>query len=196
MAKWNVQNKPGLVYLVMNKVNRKRYIGVTSRLLSQRKSLLLHAAKRGSIDLPIYQDIRAIGKENFEFSILQEYPTFAEACQGEIDYIAFYKPEYNISAGGLGRTGSKISEENRIKLHILGIQNKEKFSQYAHLGPQSQAKRVLCIDDELEYESASAAARHYGSARSAIIEMCLGTKLGKWNTVRKSVNGRKFKYLE
>ncbi len=55
---------------------------------------------------------------------------------------------------------------------------------------QSRSRKVVCIDDGVEFLSASEAARHYSSAKSAVIEMCLG-KNG-----RKTVNGKRFKYTD
>lgn len=57
-------------------------------------------------------------------------------------------------------------------------------------GPMKNARKVLCIDDNIEFPSASAAARYYNLAKSAVIEMCLG------KNKRVSVGGLKFKYLE
>lgn len=57
-------------------------------------------------------------------------------------------------------------------------------------GPMKNAKPVICIDDGLQYPSASAAARHYNIPKSAIIELCLG------KNNRKTAGGLQFKYLE
>lgn len=57
-------------------------------------------------------------------------------------------------------------------------------------GPIKNAKPVVCLDDELQYLSASSAARHYNIPKSAIIELCLG------KNNRKTVGGLRFKYVE
>jgi len=57
-------------------------------------------------------------------------------------------------------------------------------------GPLKNSKKVICLEDGLEYTSASAAARHYNISKSAIIELCLG------KNNRKTVGGLKFKYVE
>ena len=77
-------------------------------------------------------------------------------------------------------------------MHLIGLQeeNKEKWQKYSHLGPKSFSRSVICLDDGIIYESASAAARAYDSCKSAIIELCLGKRF------RKTVNGRKFKYVD
>jgi hypothetical protein len=57
-------------------------------------------------------------------------------------------------------------------------------------GPIKNSKKVICLEDNLEYVSASAAARHYNISKSAIIELCLG------KNNRKTASGLKFKYVE
>ncbi len=71
------------------------------------------------------------------------------------------------------------------------INNKEIWaSKYAHLGPKSSSKKVICLDDNLIHESASAAGRYYNIIKSSIIELCLGKNF------RRTAGGLKFKYLE
>lgn len=67
-------------------------------------------------------------------------------------------------------------------------QSMENWRKYAHLGPMVNAKRVLCLDDGTVFESASAAARHYGACKSALIQLCNGDKR------RKTVKGLRFIY--
>ena len=64
-----------------------------------------------------------------------------------------------------------------------------RFSQYRHLGPKATARRVVCLDDGQEFESASDAGKFYGTARSAIIEVCLR------NPRRAQAGGRVFRYV-
>ncbi len=90
--------------------------------------------------------------------------------------------------GNKYRLGQHHSTETRKKMSESN--DGETFKKYAHLGPQASAKKVICLNDGRIFDSASAAAKNYGSAKSAIIELCLG-KRG-----RKTVNGRIFKYVE
>jgi hypothetical protein len=55
-------------------------------------------------------------------------------------------------------------------------------------GPMKNAKPVICLTDNNEFPSASAAASHYGVPKSAVIELCLG------KNYRKTVSGMKFAY--
>jgi hypothetical protein len=86
--------------------------------------------------------------------------------------------------------GRKRSDETKERLRQLGHERIDIFRQYSHLGPAASAKKVICLTDGKEFESASAAAAFYGVAKSALIELCLG-KHG-----RKSVGGKVFQYKE
>jgi len=74
------------------------------------------------------------------------------------------------------------------QLREFGYANKHIFAQYSHMGPRALARSVVCVSDGRIFDSASAAARYYGVARSALIELCLGQKN------RKSVGGLLFSY--
>ena len=82
-----------------------------------------------------------------------------------------------------------FTEERREALKKRGLKNVEVFKKYRSLGPKASSKKVICVDDGLEFESASAAARHYNAAKSSVIELCLGKNF------RKTVNGKVFKYV-
>lgn len=98
-----------------------------------------------------------------------------------------------IAAAGIGKQkhlGKRHSAATKALLAKLGTENIEIFNQYRKLGPASMSRRVICLDDGREFESASAAARHYGVAKSALIELCLG------KNYRQTVGKLKFKYIE
>jgi len=97
-----------------------------------------------------------------------------------------------ISATSKGRRvqlGRKRTSETKERLRELGIASIETFKKYSVMGPKSLSKRVVCLDDGLEFSSASSAARHYGIAKSAVIEVCLERKY------RHTAGGRKFSYV-
>jgi hypothetical protein len=107
-------------------------------------------------------------------------------------------PEHRakIAAALMGHPGSKAqtgrvrTDETKEKLRKAQFQPEiiAAWAERAKAGPAAMARRVLCLDDGKTYESASAAARAYGVAKSALIELCLGRKY------RRSVGGRRFKY--
>jgi len=100
------------------------------------------------------------------------------------------RKKIGVTSKGRKYHGVPISSDTIEKLKKNGLKNKDIFSEYAHLGPKASSKKVLCIDDNCVFESASSAARAYCVAKSAVIEICLGKKH------RKTIGGRSFKYLE
>jgi ribosomal protein S16 len=92
--------------------------------------------------------------------------------------------------GSKRRLGKTHSDKTKNVLSELGKKNIAKFKKFSCLGPKSVSKPVKCETDGKIFESASEAARHYGSSKSAIIELCLGKNF------RKTVNNRVFKYVE
>lgn len=92
--------------------------------------------------------------------------------------------------GNQRRLGSIHTDEVKEILRISGHKNIDIFRKYTALGPQAQSKRVVCISDGSMFPSASAAANNYGLAKSAVIELCNGSR------GRKTVGGMVFKYAE
>lgn len=106
------------VYVHINKINNKRYIGITGMTPKKRW-------KNGHGYVNNYYFFKAIKKygwDNFKHEILFEGLTEKEACEKEIELIAEYRsnePEYgyNISAGGEKTTlGLKLSESARKRM--------------------------------------------------------------------------------
>jgi len=206
-------NKPAVVYEARNIKSGKRYIGVTCLTLSKRKSMhLCYAAQKRDKGAFGYA-LRKYGGGAFEWSVLCAYESSADAVAEERRLIARLNPEYNSTAGGQSyhptifsedarrrmaaphwgnqyRRGKTHDIETRARLRAAGLRDKNKWLERSHLGPQSQARQVLCVSDGLAHESASSAARFYGVAKSALIELCLGKQY------RHSVGGRVFRYLE
>lgn len=194
-----------IVYMATNKINGKRYIGVTKFILRKRVTQHFYYAFQGKrYDSIFYKAIRKYHRDDFSWSILFSTSSYDVALKKEVFFIKKLNPEYNITLGGEGSAGRKMSDYCRKKLHApksketreklrkIGLrkESKKRWNKYAHLGPKASAKKVVCIDDGKIFESASSAARHYGSAKSALIELCLG------KNCRKTVNGRRFSYIK
>ena len=102
------------VYMHENKLNHKKYIGITSKDPEERW-------KRGTN----YRSCRAIrrafekyGWDGFEHKILFQGLTREEACEKEIQLISEYntrnpKYGYNICVGGGGTVGCVMTEDSR-----------------------------------------------------------------------------------
>lgn len=105
----------------INKINQKRYIGLTGKEPSERWG------KNGSgyryNKQPAFnRAIEKYGWDNFEHIILQEGLSKDDACTKEIEYIEEYRTQdpqfgYNIQPGGqLGNKGINFSDETKKKI--------------------------------------------------------------------------------
>lgn len=91
-----------LVYKITNKVNRKIYIGSTSKSLVERFKQHVNDAK--NIDYPLYLDIREYGQDSFEIQMIEECVNRSEMLSREIFWIKCLKSNtingnYNIKYG-------------------------------------------------------------------------------------------------
>ena len=199
-----------VVYQAINLINGKRYIGVTGRSLTRRMSDHFAAEKSGQ-QMRFCRAIRKYGRDMFRFSVLLECDP-EDLARHEIRLIALLKPDYNATTGGDGspghRSSKKVRDTNRRihtgNKHCLGRQHRPDtirrlksaytndrmalFKGFQALGPKSLSRKVVCVDTGEMFESASAAARAHGVARSALIELCLGRR------GRRSIGGKVFKY--
>ena len=205
---------PTSLYLITNTTNNKTYVGVTRhKNINRRMTEHVYAASKKKLNGHFQRALRKHGRGAFRIELIKCFDSRKAAFDAEVEYIALNKPEYNSTFGGGGSKGHKSTQKvketnNRIhsgnkyrlgKTHsnevksILrenAIKNISIFQQYADMGPKKSSKPVLCVDDGLSFESASAAARHYSVAKSAVIELCLG------KNYRKTVGGLRFKYKD
>jgi group I intron endonuclease len=210
------RSRPCSIYIIINIINGKRYIGVTTlKNLESRLRQHFYSAKNYRNNGHFYRAIRKHGEKVFIINKLKACASATEGLAEEVRLIKELKPEYNSTAGGTGRLNGYISEEGRQRIRAaqLGIKRRlgailtpearariskaqetpeaiGRWNLYRSMGPKSSSRRVLCVSDNSIYESASAAAKKYQVCKSAIIELCLG-KRG-----RRTVGGLKFRYLE
>ena len=195
-----------LIYIATNLINGKRYIGVTAATMRKRRYYHVWDAMNGrGYCRKLAAAIRKYGPDMFRFAVLKRVAGYKAALSEEARLIAVLRPEYNITAGGHGLIGFKHSEETKRRLskarrgrplsdaqrrtlRELGLANRDKWATFASLGPRARARSVICIDHQRTFESAAAAARHYGVSASAITELCRGQRF------RETVGGLKFAY--
>lgn len=212
MIKGNMSS-PAIVYLAVNKINGKKYIGITSRSIKDRKREHRCHAMKGVNQGAFYRAIRKYGIKVFEFTTLVQCASVYEALEQEMRLIAELQPEYNSTEGGDGQRGRTMSEESRkrisefhkgkswhlgrkhsedVKQLLREAQSKpdaiERWKIFSEMGPRALARQVVCLDDGKCFESASSAARFYGVCKSAVIEICLK------KPYRKSIGGYRFAY--
>jgi group I intron endonuclease len=122
------------VYLIINKINNKKYVGYTSKHYTVRFSQHISASKRDDRKV-LYKAIKKYGVENFEFRPISSASTIEMAKlfeQRTISTLDTYgKKGYNRTLGGDGSgphtedhkqymrelmTNKIISDETRIKM--------------------------------------------------------------------------------
>ena len=117
----------GIVYLVINKVNNKTYVGQTVKSLSVRKASHKHAAfykRKHNSNNKFYNAIRKHGWDNFEWYILDSASNIDDLNMLEMHYIdkfQSYYEGYNSTFGGgheLGKKMPKWTPERKAQ-HIL-----------------------------------------------------------------------------
>lgn len=100
------------VYVHINKINQKKYVGITSQKVEYR----WNHGKAYKQNPHFNSAIEKYGWDNFEHIVLYDYLTEEEAKSKEQELIAKWKTQdrnfgYNSTAGGDGLTGYKPSEE-------------------------------------------------------------------------------------
>lgn len=151
-----------IVYMATNAANGKRYIGVTKFSLKRRKGQHIRSALSYNMQFRFYHAIRKYGAERFSWTILREVPTQQDALELEKKLVEELKPEYNATAGGGGTTGCIHKAWNK--------------------------KKILCLEDGLVFESATAAAKFY-SVGVATLSMSANPASRRY-----SAAGRHFRY--
>jgi len=113
----------GVVYLIENKINRKKYVGKTKYTAEKRWRGHVSTARGGKpTKMTIILAIRKYGYENFSISVLEEVSTNDdELSNAEIKWIAKLGTRngeigYNQTMGGEGTAGHVMSEEGKQKL--------------------------------------------------------------------------------
>lgn len=151
------------VYCHTNKINGKRYIGITQNKPNRRWQNGYGYKDRNS---HFYNAIKKYGWENFEHIILEENLTRKEASEKEKYYIKLYNTNnenygYNITSGGDNNfTRNKLTEEQRINIsnktkeamnsieireHMLKVYNSEDW-----IRKNSEATRRQWVTSDLK----------------------------------------------
>ena len=112
----------GIIYKYTNKINGKVYIGQT---IHEKQRICAHKYCYG--ESYFHNAIKKYGFENFEYVILERLDE-SLLDEREIYWISFYNANdvsfgYNLTGGGDGLRGRKLTEEHKQKL-INGKKNK------------------------------------------------------------------------
>lgn len=172
------------VYCHTNKINGKKYIGITKNSPAKR-----WANGKGYQGMVFGKAIDKYGWESFFHEILFTDLTKEEACQKEIELIARYntcnpKHGYNQSAGGNALTDdARKLLSNRMKGENNPFYNSPKHENNL----KATRKAVLCEETGVVYESISQANRMTNINISNIAQSCKGN--------RKTAGGFHWKYV-
>lgn len=191
------------VYMHINKINNKKYIGITSRSLNKRWRKNGDGYKSSP---HFFNSIKKYGWDNFEHIILFEKLSEEEAKSKEKYLINEYKTfdnkyGYNCTLGGDGTTGYKCSEEQKQQMRerklgtkaseetkekmrnaMLGREFTEEWKQKiseSHIGDKNPAsKPVVQLNENYElikeYSCGRYAEQELGINVVNISQVCLG----------------------
>lgn len=194
-----MEEKKYFVYMHINKINDKKYIGITCQ--NPPESRWGSNGGHYKTCTRFYQAIQKYGWDNFEHKILATNLSKEEACQKEINLITKFQTQndkfgYNIFAGG---NAPKLSKETRKKISksLMGNKNAtgnkgksrppwSKETRQKIMQSRKDRKPIICIETENEYESIRECARQLNLDASHICKVLKG-KL-------KSTGGYHFKY--
>lgn len=166
----------GIIYIIINKVNNKVYIGQTTQTFKKRISAHNSALHRGS-NTKLYKAIREYGVCNFEAKIIEKCDDkdLNDREKYYIDKYDSFKNGYNSNRGGsgLGFQGVCKDVPEIIELYKSGMSSMQIAKKIGcsdetilnvlkseEIPIRSQVKEVIIIDTDLVFESCSDAARY------------------------------------
>lgn len=210
-ARWGADVQPAAtVYLAVNGVNGKRYVGVTRFSVAKRWGEHRTRAKMG-IKSRFYSAIRKHGVEQFTVGAVASCLSIEAASEVERSIIKQLAPEYNQTNGGEITAGRRVAPEvvariaaaNRGKKRTpeANARNSEAKKQQIRDNPEYRAKIMAAIerasasvDREKQRAAASASSRGRcmsDEARSKLSASCMGRRYSREVTERAAAKKRK-----
>lgn len=145
------------VYIAVNKINGKKYVGVTGRgINARRKTHELKALRGDNGCCKFYPAIRKNGTFSFRWRILARFRSKRKASLYEIEMIKKHKCEYNYAAGGMGN--KKGTSHNAIS--ILCLENGKIYKSYK-LASKEMRIPTSSICSVVNGHSLSAKGKHF-----------------------------------
>jgi hypothetical protein len=169
------------VYVHQNKINGKRYIGITSQKPEDR----WRKGKKYTENKQFTDDIIKYGWDNFTHIVICSNLEKKEAENRERDLIIKYNTTddtqgYNVDFGGI--SGHILSDKHKSNISeaLRGKAKSEKHKKnlsVSHIGNRSAIrKKVLCKETNEIYESMNEAERQTGISAKNISAVCLGKR--------------------
>ncbi len=182
------------VYCHTNKINNKKYVGITSQSVYDR----WQNGKRYSRHSRFYSDIVKYGWDNFNHEILYTGLTKDSAVKIEselISSLSLTNPDKGYNYFVNGQTGCEFSAQTRLRLSELSKGENNPFYHHTHteetrriMSDRKPKKAVVCIETQVSYKSTRDAERQTNIDHSDIIKVCKGVKV--------SAGGYHWKYAE
>ena len=147
-----------IIYKIVNNINNKIYIGLTTCTLKHRWQQHLTESRNLNNKRHLYQSMRKYGIENFSISAIAATTDFKELGKLERFYIRFYdsqNPEkgYNLTAGGEtnqydGNPSAKLTLDDVIQIreiYAMGeLPSRECYKMYSDKISESGFHKVWC----------------------------------------------------
>ena len=162
------------IYCHRNKINNKAYIGQTCQSVERR----WRNGEGYSHCSYFNHAIEKYGWDNFDHFIIFENLTLEDANKKEQQLIKLFNTTnsnygYNLELGGDNKSHSELTKQkisNSLKGKFVG----EKNPMYGKISPN--AKKVLCLETNKIFNSATEAANYYNIDHSLLSKACRGIR--------------------
>ena len=167
-----------LVYMHINKINQKKYIGITHHKDPDKRWL----GGRGYMNNPYFSKaIIKYGWDNFEHIIIASGLSKEDACQFEKMMIQANQTQnrkygYNITDGGEffkhSEESKRLMSQNRKGKGLQRFSEEHRRKIALHHGGGADKKKVLCVETGTVYDSINDAARAVNKSKKMISNCC------------------------
>ena len=120
----------GIIYMIENQINNKKYIGQTTKPLKERIKQHLQRCNK-NVNLHLYNSIRKYGFENFKVTVLKDNIPVEELDRWECYFIGKYNTfneGYNNTIGGGGVKGYHHSPQVCKKISKTISEHKDMYT--------------------------------------------------------------------
>jgi len=119
---WKRRGDNGIIYILTNKITKKKYVGQTKQELKKR--IIGHISDCKRNNYPILNSIKKYGTENFEIRF-REYPVkFLDRIEKWLIFFVKSRKPYGYNLDGGGNKNKNISLETRKKMSVRQIGEK------------------------------------------------------------------------